>query len=128
MHTKTLTLADRAGMLAILRKAQATISAPDRWTTRTYGRDKDGVGVGILALKDAACFCALGAVYAALEPSEELSTPREDSLLSAIILRLDDAAHALGHANIVCANDLGGRDVALAAMGIAIANLEQEAM
>lgn len=43
---------------------------PERWTQGAYGRDKNGMALGIEELWEAECMCLSGAIYELYLPSE----------------------------------------------------------
>jgi hypothetical protein len=57
-------------VVAVLRAARERIAPPERWTTRAYARDKNGLEVEAHS-DDAVCWCAAGAVAAELGVSAE---------------------------------------------------------
>jgi hypothetical protein len=85
----------------ILKAAKEKIATPDKWTQGAYAKDANGYAV-VETSNKAACFCSLGAIYAA-NPRKE-GTPNWDAQLAA-----RDLASVVGKQSIVNWNDEEGR-------------------
>ena len=89
-------------VLETLRAAYKYVANRKTWTTRTFARDKSGIGVSP-HLKTAVKFCSLGAL-------QKVDGPYQNAAEG----RLYDAAQELFCSTVVYVNDRKGRKATLA--------------
>lgn len=108
-------------IIDILKAARETISVPERWTTVFRARTMGGQACES-SNPIAACWCAEGAVVKAAR-----SAGCDPFTLASLLETLDETSNAIGYPHIAAANDIGGRDVAIAVLDRAIAELDGDA-